>query len=200
MSTVERPRAAWHLPALGGVAVVLTALAALVGSVRWPTPTRTTSGWQVADVAPSLLVAVAGTGLACLVVAALVMTPRTLGSPLVAATWWATAVASVAAQVWNDLYFAAMADTGGIIPVSTWLFTFVPALVVGLVARRHGPAAHRRALAGIAVVTQRMLALGWALAAQSERLWHALASGLHTAVFFGVLPLVAAAHLTRVRR
>jgi hypothetical protein len=134
------------------------------------------------------------------VVAALVMTPRTLGSPLVAATWWATAVASVAAQVWNDLYFAAMADTGGIIPVSTWLFTFVPALVVGLVARRHGPAAHRRALAGIAVVTQRMLALGWALAAQSERLWHALASGLHTAVFFGVLPLVAAAHLTRVRR
>jgi hypothetical protein len=200
MTTVERSHAAWHLPTLGSVAVALTALTSLVGSVRWPTPTRTTSGWHVADVAPSLFVAVAGTGVVCLVVAAVVMTPRTLGSTLVAATWWGVAVASVLAQVWNDLYLAALAGPGGIIPVFIGLFTFVPTLLVGLVARRHGAAVHLRATVGIGVVAVPMLALGWGLAAQSERLWHALAGGLYTAVLFGVLPLVAAAYLTRIRR
>lgn len=201
MTTVERPTAAGQPPALlGGAAVALTALAALVGTVRWPAPTRTSSGWQVADVAPSLFAAVFGTGVVCLLVAAVLIRPRTLGSSLVAATWWVLAVAAVLAQAWNDLYFAALADTGGIIPVFIWVFTFVPTLAVGLVARRSGPAVHVRATLGVAVVTLPMLALGWALAAQSERLWHALAGGLYTAAVFGVLPFLAAAYLTRVRR
>jgi hypothetical protein len=201
MTTVDRPTAAWQPPAvLGGVAVVLSALACLLGALRWPVPTRTTSGWQVADVSPSLLAVVAGTGVVCLVVAAVLVRPLTLGSRLVAAAWGLLTVASVLAQVWNDLYLAALADTGGVIPVFTWVFTFLPALLVGLVARRHGWAVHLRATVGVAIVTLPMLALGWALAAQSERLWHALAGGLYTAAVFGVLPLLAAGYLTRVRR
>jgi hypothetical protein len=109
------------------------------------------------------------------------------------------AVASVLAQVWNDLYFAALADTGGIIPVFDWLFTFVPALVVGLVVRRHGPAAHLRATIGVSVVSLPMLGLGWALATQQDSILAALTGGLYTAAFFGVLPLVVAVAITRPR-
>jgi hypothetical protein len=140
------------------------------------------------------------TGLVCLAVAAVLVTPRTLGSRLATATWWVMAVTSVLAQVWNDLYFAALADTGCIIPIFDWLFTFVPALVVGLVARRHGPAVHLRATIGIGVVTLPMLALGWGLAAQAGTLSHALAGGLYTSAFFGVLPLLVAVAITRPRR
>ena len=44
---------------LGGAAVVLAVLAALVGARGWPRPDRTSSGWQVADVPTSLLVLLA---------------------------------------------------------------------------------------------------------------------------------------------
>ena len=140
-----------------------------------------------------------GTGVVCLAVAAALVTPRTLGSRPATATWWTLAVASLLAQVWNDLYFAALAETGGIIPVFDWLFTFVPALVVGLVVRRRGLATHLRATIGTAVVTLPMLALGWALAARADSLLQALAGGLYTAAFFGVLPLVVAIAITRPR-
>ena len=200
VTTVERPTASWQPPALlAGTAVGLTALASLLGTQRWPTPTRTTSGWQVADVAPSLLAVVVGSGLVCLAVAAVLVTPRTLGSRLAAATWWGMAVASVLAQVWNDLYFAALAGGGPIIPVFNWLFAFVPAMVVGLVTRRHGTAAHLRATIGTAVVTLPMLGLGWALATQQESALAALAGGLYTTAFFGVLPLLVAVVITRPR-
>jgi hypothetical protein len=200
MTTVERPTAAWHGPVLlAGTAVTLSGLACLLGALRWPAPTRTTSGWQVADVDPSLLAMVVATGVVCLVIAAVLVTPRSLGSPVVAATWWVLAVASVVAQVWNDLYVAALADTGGIIPVFAWTFTFVPALVVGLVARRHGPAVHLRATLGTGVVTLPMLTLGWALAAQADTVAVALAGGLYTAAFFGVVPLLVAVAVTRPR-
>ena len=201
MTTLDRPPTAWQPPALlGGVAVALTVLAALLGSLTWPVPRRVPSGWQVADVPPSLLALVGATGLGCLAVAALLVTPRSLGSRAATLTWWVLAAASVAAQVWNGLYLASLSSTGGIIPVFLWLFTFVPALVVGLVTRRAGAAAHLRATLGIAVVTLPMLGLGWALAAQSDTVARALTGSLHTAAFFGVLPLVAAVALTRARR
>ena len=200
MTTVERPTASWQPPAqLAGIAVALTALACVIGALSWPAPTRTTSGWQVADVAPSLLALVAGTGLVCLAVAAALVAPRALGSRPAAATWWVMAVASVLAQVWNDLYFAALAGTGGVIPVFDWLFTFVPALVVGLVVRRHGPAAHLRATIGTGVVTLPMLALGWALVSQQESTVGALAGGLYATALFGALPLLVAVGVTRPR-
>ena len=200
MTTVERPTASWQPPAqLAGIAVALTALACVIGALSWPAPTRTTSGWQVADVAPSLLALVAGTGLVCLAVAAALVAPRTLGSRTAAATWWVMAVAAVLAQVWNDLYFAALAGTGGVIPVFDWLFTFVPALVVGLVVRRHGPAAHLRATIGTGVVTLPMLALGWALVSQQESTVGALAGGLYATALFGALPLLVAVGVTRPR-
>jgi hypothetical protein len=201
MTTLDRPTAHRQPPALlAGVAAVLTVLACLVGTLRWPAPRRTTSGWQVADVAPSLLTVVIATGLVCLVVAALLVPARSLGSPAVAATWWGVAVASVFSQVWNDLYLAALADTGGIIPVFLWLFTFAPALLVGLVARRHGRTVHLRATIATGVVTLPLLALGWALAAATESVWHAVTGGLYTAVVFGAVPLAAAVLLTRVPR
>jgi hypothetical protein len=201
MTTVERPTAAWQEPArIAGTAVLLTALASLLGSLRWPVPTRTTSGWQVADVAPSLLAAVIATGLVCLVTAAVLVRPGTLGSTAATATWWVLAVASVAAQVWNDLYFAALATDGGIIPVFDWLFSFVPALVVGLVARRSGPSVHLRATLGTGIVTLPMLGLGWALAAQADSLGTAVAGGLYAVAMFGALPLLVAFAITRPPR
>ncbi|WP_448612932.1 hypothetical protein [Modestobacter sp. URMC 112] len=201
MTTLDRPSTAEQPPALlGGVAVALTVLAALLGSLTWPVPRRIPSGWQVADVPPSLLALVVTTGLGCLAVAALLVTPRSLGSRAATLTWWVLAAASVAAQVWNGLYLASLASTGGIIPVFLWLFTFVPALVVGLVTRRSGVAVHLRATLGIAVVTLPMLGLGWALAAQADTVARALTGSLYTAAFFGVLPLVAAVALTRARR
>ncbi|MBY3554932.1 class-II aminoacyl-tRNA synthetase family protein [Modestobacter lapidis] len=201
MTTLERPTASWRSPALlAGVAVALTAAACLVGALDWPLPTRTTSGWQVADVAPSLLGMVIAVGVVSLVIAAVLVRPRTLGSPAVAATWWVMVVASVLAQTWNDLYFAALAGTGGIIPIFDWLFTFVPALVVGLVARRHGRGVHLRATIGTGLVTLPMLGLGWALASQADTPAATLAGGLYTATVFGALPLVVAVLITRARR
>ncbi len=200
VTTAERPTVSWQPPALlAGIAVALTALACVVGALSWPAPTRTSSGWQVADVAPSLLAVVVGTGLVCLAVAAALVLPRTLGSRLAARTWWVMAVASVLAQVWNDLYFAALDGSGPIIPVFDWLFTFVPALVVGVVGRRHGWAAHLRGTIGTAVVGLPMLGLGWALASQQDSLSSALADALSTTAFFGVLPLVVAIVVTRPR-
>ena len=201
MTTLDRPTTAWQPPALlGGVALALTVLAALLGSLTWPVPRRISSGWQVADVPPSLLALVGATGLGCLAVAALLITPRSLGSRAGTATWWVLAAASVAAQVWNGLYLASLSQTGGTLPVFLWLFTFVPALVVGLVTRRSGAAVHLRATVGLAVVTLPMLGLGWPLAAQADTVGRALAGSLYTAAFLGVLPLVGAVALTRVRR
>jgi hypothetical protein len=201
MTTVERPTAAWQPPALlAGTAVALTALACLVGSLSWPVPTRTTSGWQVADVAPSLFVMVVATGLVCLVTAAALVRPGTLGSAAAAGTWWVLAVASVAAQVWNDLYFAALATDGGIIPVFDWLFAFVPALVVGLVTRWSGQAVHLRATLGTGVVTLPPLGLGWALASQADTTVQAVLGGLYAVAMFGALPLLVALAVTRPRR
>jgi hypothetical protein len=71
---------------LGGAALVLAVLAALVGARGWPNPDRTTSGWQVADVSPSLLVLLAVVSVVCMAVAAALTRPWQLPWP-VAVVW-----------------------------------------------------------------------------------------------------------------
>jgi hypothetical protein len=187
-----------RLSVMAVVTVLLTTGAALLGTLGWEVPTRTTSGWQVTDVPAELLAVLIATAAVCLAVAALLTRPGELG-PAVVATWWGMAAAAALALVWNDLYFASLRGDGGIIPVFDWLFTFLPALLVGLVARRRGRTAHLRATMGIAVLTLPMFALGWAITSTAD-FGIAFAGALYTAGILGAVPLIVAVFLTRARR
>ncbi|MGY1858008.1 hypothetical protein [Modestobacter sp. SYSU DS0290] len=193
--TGERSARPGPLP-LAAAAVLLTAAVGVVGSLDWPAPRRTLSGWQVADVPASLLALVVGAALVCLAVAALLTRPWALGSTAATATWGALAVAAAFAQGWNDVYFAALSDEGGVIPVFDWLFTFVPVLLVGVAARSLGRRAHLRATVGMGVLTLPMLALGWALYGDAG-LTEALFGSLYAAAIFGAVPLLIALAITR---
>ncbi|WP_299957595.1 hypothetical protein [uncultured Modestobacter sp.] len=183
---------------LAAVVVLLTVLAVLVASREWPAPQRTTSGWQVTDAPPSLLSLLVVAALVCLAVAAALARPHRLGVA-VAVTWWALAVVSVLALVWNDLYLAALGDEGPVIPVFNWAFTFLPTLLVGLVARRRGPVAHRQATLGLALVVLPLFALGRPLAGSDHDL-STVTDGLYTAALFGAVPFAIAWALTRATR
>ncbi|WP_143018825.1 hypothetical protein [Geodermatophilus sp. DSM 45219] len=175
----------------------VTVLGALVA---WPSPELTGSGWQVADVPPSTACLVAGAAVLCVVVAATLVRPGSLPGRAAAVTWWVLALASAFALTWNALYSAALSAVafGAVIPVLHWLFTFVPALVVGLATRGAGPRAQLRATLGTAVVTLPLLALGWALLLSSDVLGAVLGTLWSTAVL-GVVPLVVAVAATRLR-
>ena len=152
--------------AVAAVAVALTCAAAALGAVPgWPAPERVLSGWQVADVPPSTLAVVVGAAAVCLALAgALVRPGSTLPGRALPALWWGVVVAAAAAQVWTDLFFAALStDDGPVIPVFDWLYSLVPALLIGLATRGAGARAQLRATLGTAVVTLPMHALGWGL-------------------------------------
>ncbi|MGY1749405.1 hypothetical protein [Modestobacter sp. SYSU DS0511] len=184
---------------LAVAAVLLTAAVGVVGSLDWPAPERTLSGWQVTDVPASLLALVIGTALVCLAVAVALTRPWALGSTVAAATWGALAVVSAFAQGWNDLYFAALGGgEGPVVPVFDWLFTFVPVLLVGVAARPLGRRAHLRATVGMGALTLPMLALGWALYADAG-IAEALFGSLYAAAVFGVVPLLIALAITLPR-
>jgi hypothetical protein len=177
---------------------VLALLAAVVGALGWTAPQRTLSGWQLADVPASLAIAVTGTGLICLAVAAALTRPRRFGLR-VAVVWWVLALVALAAHVWNDLYYAALGadpDWGPIIPVFDGFFTFVPALVVALVAIPRGRAQQLRAGLGTAVVGVPMLTLGWALYLAGNGFLASALGSLWPAAFFGVAPVAVALALT----
>lgn len=183
---------------LAGAAVALAVGACLLGSLGWARPERTTSGWQVAAVPASLLAVVVATGLVCLAVAVVLVRPSSLGLRPATGAWWAMALLSVGAQVWNDLYVAALGDDGGaVIPVFDWLFTFVPALVVGVVTRRQGRRTQLRATLGTGVVALPLLGLGWALYGAFGGVAAGLGGGLYAAAVFGLVPFVLAVLLTR---
>jgi hypothetical protein len=187
---------------VAATAVALTCVAAAVGAlVAWPSPERTTSGWQVADVPPSTAGLVLGAAVLCLALAAALVRPRSLPGRLAPATWWSLALASAFALAWNAAYSAALsaAVVGAVIPVFHWLFTFVPALVAGLTTRAAGSRAQLRATLGTAVVTLPLFALGWALLASSGGLV-ALLGALYSTALLGVVPLVVAVAATRPRR
>lgn len=181
-------------------AAVLTGVAAVVGAlVPWPSPERTGSGWQVADVPPSTAGLVLGAAVVCLALAGALARPWSLPGRAAAVTWWVLALASAAALTWNALYSAALSavDSGAVIPVFDWLFTFVPALVVGLATRAAGRRAQLHATLGTAVVTLPLFALGWALL--SSDVLDAVLGALWTTAVLGVVPLLVAIAVSRVR-
>ncbi|MEU2350783.1 hypothetical protein [Modestobacter sp. NPDC049651] len=183
---------------LGAATAVLTVLAAVVGGLGWPAPRRSLSGWQVADVPAGLAVAVVATALVCLATAAALTRPERLGRA-VAVVWCVLALVAVGAHVWNDLYFAALGadpDFGPIIPVFDGFFTFLPALVVALVAIPRGRAEQLRAGLGTAVVGVPVLALGWSLYHAADGFWPAALGSLWPALVFGAAPVAVALALT----
>ena len=177
---------------------MLSVAAALVGALGWTSPIRTSSGWQVAEVPASLLALVLGAGLFCLAVAAALSRPWQLPG-LTAVLWWLSGLLAVGAHTWNGLYFAALADPlgGAIIPVFDGLFTFVPALVVGLAAIPSGPRGQLRAVLGTAVVGVPLLTLGWSLYSAPEGLLPAAVFSLWPGVLFGVAPVAVALAICR---
>jgi len=182
---------------LGTVAIVLTVVMSAVGALGWPTPARTSSGWQVADVPPGLLVLLLAAGLACPALAAVLARPWTWRAPGAAAVWAVLVALSVFAGVWNDLYYAALSQQlGPVIPVFDWLFTSVPALLAALLTRSRGRALQLRAALGTAVVSLPLLALGAALYSAPDGFASGFGAGLSSAAFFGVLPLVVVLALT----
>jgi len=176
--------------------VVLTALAAVAGALGWPVPERTSSGWQVAGVPADLLALVVGAGVVCLAVAAAVTRPWRLPLP-VAAVWWLLGLVAVFAHAWNDLYSAALSiGDGPIIPVFDGFFTFLPALVVALVAIPTGRWSQLRAGLGTAVVGVPLHALGWSLYGAPDGFAAGALGALWPTAFFGVAPVAVALALT----
>ena len=194
------PTPAWKSPAgrrdlvvLGGAVLVLSVAAALVGALGWPSPDRTSSGWQVAEVPTSLFALLLSAGVLCLGVAAALSRPWRLPVPT-AVVWWLFGLAAVGAHTWNSLYLAAMADPlgGALIPVFDGFFTFIPALVVGLAAIPAGPGAQLRAGLGTAVVGVPLLTLGWSLFNAPEGVLPAAGYSLWPGAVFGVAPAAVA--------
>ena len=200
MTTVEPAPAAGQPPALliAGTAVALAVALTLLGALGWPSPERTLSGWQVADVPASTSALVSAAALVCLTVAALLARPAGWRAPVGAAVWWALAVASAFAGAWNDLFFAALATSGdgAVIPVFDGFFTFTPALVAALVTIPQGRVVQLRAGLSTAVVSLPLLALSWALYGAPAGFGRAVTGTLLTTGFFGVLPLAVALALT----
>ena len=176
---------------LAGTAVALAVVAALVGARGWPTPERTLSGWQVDAVPTSLLVLLAVAALLSLGVAAVLTRPWELPVPA-AIVWWLLCLAAVFALGWNDLYLAALAGPGGVIPVLDGFFTFLPALLVALAAIPAGRPAQLRAGLGTAVVGLPLMALGWALYGALDGFGSAVLGSLWSTAFFGVAPVAVA--------
>lgn len=174
--------------------ILLTCATTVLGAaVPWPSPARSTSGWLVADVPASTAGLVAGAAVLCLVVAGTLVRTGSLPGRAAAVTWWMLALASAGALAWNALYSAALSAVafGAVIPVFHWLFTFVPALVVGLATRAAGPRAQLRATLGTAVVTLPLFALGWALLDPSGGL-AGVPGTLRVTSILGVVPLLLA--------
>ena len=106
---------------------------------------------------------------------------------------------SAAALVWNALVMAADSEfeTGAIIPVFHWAFTFVPALLTGFAARGLGPGRAVAAALGTGVVTLPLFGLGWSLLASRESLGAGIGSSLWATALLGVLPLAISAAIAR---
>ena len=183
-------------------AVVLTCVASAVGAlVPWASPERSTSFWQVVDVPPSTAGLVLGAAAVCLVLAGLLVRPSSLPGRAAPVTWWLMTLASAFALAWNAVYAAALSTvvSGAVIPVFHWLFTFVPALVVGLATRAAGPREQLRAILGTAVVSLPLFALGCALLVPSGGLT-AILGALYSTALLGVVPLGIAVAATWRRR
>ena len=193
-----RPRLPW---ATVGATAVLTVVAVLLGQRDWAVPERVLRDWQVAAVPASLTTLVLGLTAVCLLVGAAVTLRDAALRPRDPAflVWVAVSLLAAAALIWNALVMAADAavETGPIIPVFHWLFTFVPALLTGFAARGLGPARAVAAALGTGVVTLPLFGLGWSLLSSRESLAAGIGNSLWTTAVLGAVPLVVAAAIAR---
>ncbi|WP_147252159.1 hypothetical protein [Blastococcus sp. TF02-09] len=196
-----RPAGPW-LPRATVVAIaVLTVVAVLVGQRDWAVPERAQGGFQVAAVPSSLTALVLGLTAICLLVGAAVTARDAALRPRdpVLLVWLAVSLLAAAALVWNALVLAADAEfeTGAVIPVLHWAFTFVPALVTGLAARNLGVARAVAAALGTGVVTLPLFGLGWSLLHSRESPAAGTGNSLWTTAVLGLVPLAIAAAISR---
>jgi uncharacterized membrane protein len=148
---------------------------------------------MVADVSPQLWAVIGGIAVACVGIA-VALTRRTadLGAGHVESrAWLGLVVLAAAALMWNAIYAAALStiDFGAPIPIFDWLFTFVPAVLAGLLFRRHDRRARQAAALGTGIVTVPLFALSWALLSSVGPWVAAVAAALVPTVVLGVAPL-----------
>jgi hypothetical protein len=108
-------------------------------------------------------------------------------------------VLAAAALFWNSLVMAADAEfeTGALIPVFHWAFTFVPALGAGLAARRRGSSTPLRLALGTGVVTVPLFAIGWSLFGSRDAFAAVVGNSLWNTLILGVAPLALAALVSK---
>ena len=183
------------------VLAVLTVAAVLLGQRDWAVPERVLGGWQVGDVPSSLTVLLLAVTAVCLVAGAwaVLRDARLAPRDPAFAVWVLVSLLAAAALLWNALVLAADAEfeTGAIIPVLHWAFTFVPALLVGLAARNRGVARAVAAALATGVVTVPLFGLGWSLFASREAMAGGIGNSLWATALLGVGPLVIAAAISR---
>ncbi|WP_155858935.1 hypothetical protein [Candidatus Blastococcus massiliensis] len=198
VGTRTRPDLPWPTIAVTGV---LTVLAIVVGQRDWAVPERVLGGWQIADVPSSLTALLLAGSAVCLVLGAWATLRDASLRPSDPAflVWVVVSLLAVAALLWNALVLAADAEfeTGAIIPVLHWVFTFVPALLAGLAARNRGVAGAVAAALGTGVVTLPLFGLGWSLLSSRESVTGGVSSSLWATAVLGVVPLVIAAAMAR---
>lgn len=196
--SAARPRLPW---ATVVATAVLTVAAILLGQRDWAVPERVLRDWQVAAVPSSMTALVLGVAATCLLVGAAVTLRGAALRPRDRAflVWLVVCLLAAAALIWNALVMAADAEfeTGAIIPIFHWAFTFVPALLVGIVARGLGPARAVAAALGTGVVTLPLFGLGWSLLSSRESPAAGIGNSLWTTVILGAVPLVIAAAISR---
>ena len=189
-----RPRLPWATVAATGV---LTVGAILLGQRNWAVPERVLRDWQVAAVPSSMTALVLGVTATCLLVGAAVTLRDAALRPRDPAflVWLLVCLIAAAALVWNALVMAADSEfeTGAIIPVFHWAFTFFPALLVGFAARGLDPTRAVAAALGTGVVTLPVFGLGWSLLSSREALNPGIGGSLWITAVLGVAPLVIAA-------
>jgi len=193
-----RPRLPWTTIV---ATVVLTVAAILLGQRDWAVPERVLRDWQVADVPPSMTALLLGVTAVCLLVGAVVTLRDAALRPRDPAflVWPGVCLLAAAALIWNALVLAADSEfeTGAIIPVFHWAFTFVPALLVGLAARRRGASRALAAALGTGVVTLPLFGLGWSLLNSRESSTAGIGNSLWTTALLGAVPLAIAAAISR---
>ena len=193
-----RPRLPWTTLA---ATAVLTVAAIVLGQRDRAVPERVRGGFEVAAVPSSLTALVLGLTATCLLVGAAVTLRDAALRPRDRAllVWLAVSLLAAAALIWNALVLAANAqlETGPVIPILHWAFTFVPALLTGFVARGLGAGRAVAAALGTGVVTLPLFGLGWSLLSARETVTTGIGNSLWNTAFFGVLPLAIAAAITR---
>ncbi len=188
-----RPRLPW--PTVAGIGILTVGTVAL-GQRDWALPERAAGGFEVTAVPSSLTALVLGVTAAGLLVGgwAVLRTRSVRPGDAAFLAWLVGSVLAAAALSWNAFVLAADAalEAGPVIPVFHWLFTFVPAVLVGLLARQRGAAVAWTAALATAAVTLPLFGLGWSLLASRGSALAGFGNSLWSTAALGVLPLVIA--------